>query len=265
MNVAILYICTGKYNIFFDHFYASCEKYFLTGLASLHYYIFTDSPSSFPKTDNLTIINKKCEGFPLDSLLRFDMFLRVKNELLDADYVFFFNSNAEFKAPIGIDILPEKGKETLVAAEWPCKRKPFNHPMFYPYERNKKSTAYIPPFEKHPYKYYMGGINGGESKAYVKMIETLAANIREDYNKGIIACVHDESHINKYFRSHTCKVLTPEYCIPEEWVKEGFQPKIIFRNKVKVDSYFNKGRDHSFKGRLQKTIRIIKRAICWYI
>ena len=72
--------------------------------------------------------------------------------------------------------------------------------MFYPYERNKNSAAYIAPYEKQPYLYYMGGLNGGEAKAYLNMISTLAQNIRRDYDAGIIARVHDESHINKYFR-----------------------------------------------------------------
>ena len=29
MKIAILYICTGKYNLFFKDFYTSCEKYLL--------------------------------------------------------------------------------------------------------------------------------------------------------------------------------------------------------------------------------------------
>lgn len=57
------------------------------------------------------------------------------------------------------------------------------------------------------------------------MIETLAVNIREDFNNGIVACVHDESHINRYFRDHPCKILTKEYCIPEEFVSEDLKPK----------------------------------------
>ena len=152
----------------------------------------------------------------------------------------------------------------LVGDEWPGKRKPFKHPAFYPYERNKRSLAYIAPFERKPYMYFMGGINGGTAKDYMNMIETLSKNIRQDYDNGIIACVHDESHINKYFRTHECKVLGSEYCMPEEWVADGFSPKIIFRDKVKVDKYFDKGRDHSFKGKLKKGWQILWRAVKWY-
>lgn len=263
MKVAILYICTGKYNQFFYGFYNSCERYFLKGIASIEYFVFTDN-TSLSEKKNVHIIKKECAGFPADSLFRFDMFLEIKEMLIKTDYIYFFNSNTEFKAPIGTEILPLKGNG-LVGAEWPGKRKPFKHPAFYPYERNKRSLAYIPPRGEKPYIYYMGGINGGSTHEYLRMIETLSKNIRWDYQNGIIAFAHDESHINKYFRSHKCKILSPEYCFPEEWITDSFSPKIIFRDKVKIDPYFNKGRDNSFKGKIQKMGQIIWRALKWYI
>ncbi len=263
MKVAVLYICTGRYNQFFEGFYESCEKYFLKGIADIEYIVFTDD-MTLSDSKKVHLYKKECKGFPLDSLFRFDMFLQVKEELKKADYIYFFNSNAELKAPVGMEILPLNG-EKLVGAEWPAKRKPFNHSMFYPYERNKRSTAYIAPHEDKPYIYYMGGINGGESAAYIRMIETLSANIRKDYENGIIAIVHDESHINKYFRRYNCKVLSAEYCYPEEWITDGFSPKIIFRNKVKIDPYFNKGCDHSLKGKLKHAVMLAYRAAQWYI
>lgn len=263
MKVAILYICTGKYNQFFNGFYESCEKYLLKSIARLEYYVFTDDMNLSP-ANNVHLIKKEWAGFPADSLFRFDMFLQVKGELEKADYIYFFNSNAELKAPIGTEILPLNG-EKLVGAEWPGKRKPFKHPAFYPYERNKYSLAYISPWEPKAYLYFMGGINGGVAADYLEMTETLSKNIRKDYEKGIVALVHDESHINKYFRSHDCKILTAEYCFPEEWITGDFSPKIIFRDKVKVDPYFNKERDHSLKGKLKKAVEVVCRAIQWYI
>ena len=95
--------------------------------------------------------------------------------------------------------------------------------------------------------------------------DSLSENIYADYEKGIVALVHDESHINKYFRTHDCKVLSAEYCFPEEWITCDFSPKIIFRDKVKLNPYFNKGRDYSLKGKLKKTVSVIYRAIRWYL
>ena len=262
MKIAVLYICTGKYNQFFQGFYESSEKYLLKGIAKIEYFVFTDD-MNLSQAEHVHLIQKKCQGFPADSLFRFEMFLQVKEELSKFDYVYFFNANTEFKQPVGKEILPDDNVG-LVMAEWPGKRKPFKHPMFYPYERNKKSLAYVAPFENKPYVYYMGGVNGGKAKDFLPMIEELAHNIREDYNNGIIARVHDESHINKYMRTHDCKTLTPEYCWPEEW-SSSFKPKIVFRNKVKVDSYFNKGRDTSLWGKVKKTIEVLKYILQWYV
>lgn len=262
MKIAILYICTGKYNQFFQGFYESCEEHFLKGDADKEYFVFTDD-MSLSKARNVHLIFKQCAGFPADSLFRFEMFLRVREELTHFDYIYFFNSNAQFLQPVGSEILPSDGK-LLVGAEWPGNRKPCKHPMFFPYERNKRSTAYVKPFGRKPYIYYMGGLNGGVAASYIEMTETLAQNIRSDYDRGIVALVHDESHINKYYREHSCKVLSAEYCYPEEWISDGFAPKIIFRDKVKVDKYFNKGRDRSIKGKIKKGIIVVARAIAWY-
>ena len=86
----------------------------------------------------------------------------------------------------------------------------------------------------------MGGTNGGRTAEYLDMCETLACNIRDDFNRGIIAKFHDESHVNKYFRSHKCKILPAEYCIPEEWVTNDITPKMIFRAKERISKEYVK-------------------------
>lgn len=258
MKIAVLYICTGKYNQFFNAFYNSCERYFLTNLANKQYFIWTDD-TSLSKKCNVHLIYHKCQGFPADSLFRFDMFLQKEIELEKFDFIYFFNANTLFCQPVGEELLPDK--TGLVAARWPGRKRQFS--IFYPYERNKKSLAYIAPYHP-PYIYYMGGINGGTAPAYLDMIRTCAANIRADYDRGIVARVHDESHINKYLRNHSCKIIPQACCWPEEWVSP-FDPKIIFRNKVKVDPWFDKGRNHSLIGNIRKVVEALQRAFEWYI
>lgn len=116
MKIAILYICTGKYNQFFDGFYTSSEKYFLKGIAEIEYFVFTDN-MNLSQYQNVHLFKRECKGFPLDSLFRFDMFLSVREKLKCFDYVFFFNANMLFVAPIGIEILPQR--EKLVAVLHP--------------------------------------------------------------------------------------------------------------------------------------------------
>lgn len=260
-KIAILYICTGKYNQFFQMFYESAEKYlFVDEEYKKTYFVWTDN-LALADEDNVRIIYKKCEGFPSDSLFRFEMFLQLETELKEFDYIYFFNSNTKFLSPVNHEILPDESG--LSMGKWPGRRER-QHPMFYPYERNRKSLAYVAPYESG-YVYFMGGINGGTSRSYLQMIRTLSSNIRDDYNRGIIAKVHDESHINAYLRKHNCKRLGREYCLPEEWIMDGECPKIIFRNKVLVDPYFNKGRKITISARLKKAYFMLWNSIRWYL
>ena len=109
----------------------------------------------------------------------------------------------------------------------------------------------------------MGGLNGGRPKEYLEMVRTLSVNIRDDYDRGIIALVHDESHINAYMRSHPCKILPVELNRPEEWADE--HTKLIFREKTHIDPYFNKGRKTSLCARFKKGTTILFNAIRWYV
>ena len=259
IKIALLYICTGRYNQFFKGFYESSMKYLLADKAEKTYFVWTDDDHLADGLPNVRIYHKECAGFPADSLFRFEMFLQAEEELKKFDYVYFFNANAECIKPIGEEILPDESG--LAMGIWGGKR--LHQPAcFYPYERNKKSLAYVAPYGKN-YTYFMGGLNGGKSDVYLQMIQTLATNIRDDYSRGIIAQVHDESHINAYMRTHRCKQLSTTLNRPEEWADET--TKLIFREKTHIDPYFNKGRKTSRWTHYKKGLIIIKNAIRWYL
>lgn len=258
MKIAILYICTGKYNQFFEGFYKSCEKFFMKGIAEVEYFVFTDD-MKLTKFDKVHLYKRECKGFPLDSLFRFDMFLSIKDELLKFDYIFFFNANMLFVAPVGVEFLPKDDGLMAVLHPGYYNKKA----ALYPYERNKKSTAYIPPF-RSAYHYYMGSLNGGRTDEYLKLIESCSRNIHTDYESDYIAIYHDESHLNKYLSENKCHALSPSYAYPEG-SKLPFEPKIIIRDKVRLDPYFNKGRDNSLMGKIKKGCDILFRAIKWYL
>ena len=248
--------------MFFKDFYESFEKYFLANIAEKTYFVWTDD-FTLSQEKNVNIIEKKCECFPLDFLLRFRMFMQKKDILSSYEYIYFFNSNAKFLQSVNHDLIPTSDDGYLIGCKWPGNRKPFNHPMFYPYERRRRSSAYIPPYGNN-YTYFMGGLNGGRAKEYLLMIDTLANNVETDLNKNIIARVHDESHINNYLRAHKCKIITNEYCWPEEW-GSSFYPKIIFQDKTKYHHYFNKNRDFSKIGKIKKSFNVLYNAFRWYL
>ena len=249
MRIAILYICTGRYNQFFEGFYQSSEQYFLAGKADKDYYVWTDDDTLCNGRSNVHIYHKECAGFPADSLFRFEMYLQAEDQLKEYDYIYFFNANAVFIQPVGEEILPDESG--LAMGIWPG-RQEHRHPMWHPYERR------------------------GTPEAYLAMVRTLAQNIRTDYDNGIVAMVHDESHINAYMRTHKCKGIgRNRYLLPEEdftpphttskRYNTNIQTNIIFRDKVRLDPYFNKGRSRSKWRKIRKGYKMLIRAIRWYL
>ncbi|MBE6105753.1 family 6 glucosyltransferase [Anaerovibrio lipolyticus] len=230
MKVAILYICTGRYEIFWKDFYLSAEKHFLPN-ADKYYYVFTDAEQIFYEdSESVKKIYQANLGWPGNTLFRFKMFAPYAKELESCDYVFFFNANALFLQDIGEEILPNN--ELLVV----------QHPIFYgkkrekfPYDRNPESLAYIPEDEGEVY--VQGAFNGGSGKVYTKLILDLEKNIDIDYQKGIIALWHDESHLNKYILNHSYKILDPSYVFPEDCEKMPFDKKILMRDKKKYGGH----------------------------
>ena len=257
MTVGLLYICTGKYNRFFELFYQSSMSYFLPGYEK-KYFVWSDNDNLADGLDNVKLYHKDYGGFPADSLYRFEIFLQAETELRNCDYLYYLNANVLLIRSIGEEILPDA--TGLVGVEWPVKK--LSHPMFYHYERNPRSLAYVEPY-KGPYKYYMGGLNGGSSNSYLKMIHALAKNIRTDEKNGITACSYDESHINRYFYEFGCKSLPNDFCWPQEW-GENQNCKIVLRTKADIDKE-NKGRDLSAFGKIKRLFYLLNRVARWYL
>lgn len=226
-TVAILYICTGKYDVFWKEFFESYEEKFLPDSIK-EYFVFTDADCLFgeDKCDRIHKIYQKRLGWPYDTLMRYDMFNSISEQLRVFDYIFFMNANCKCVSLITEDEFLPKEKDILVVqhpGEYNKK------PKRYSYDRNPQSTAYIPKGEG---TYYIcGGINGGKADAYLSLVRELKENIDIDLSKNVIAKWHDESHINHYIYVHdNWEMLSPSYCYAEDW-SLPFEPKILVREK----------------------------------
>ena len=231
-SVAILYVCTGKYEVFWKEFYVSFENFFLNGYRK-EYFVFTDADHLYDEDHNVHIhkIMQENLGWPGNTLMRYDMFGKHSDELRQFDYIFFINANAECVRNISAeDILPDR--DEIVVVQHPGT---INTPQYMlPYERNHKSSAYV-PYEKGKI-YVAGGINGGTRKAFLEMVDILRKRTQQDLDQDIIAIWHDESQINKYVSDLTeYRLLSPAYCYPEGW-NIPYEPAILIREKSR---YFN--------------------------
>ena len=255
LHVAILYICTGKYSVFWEEFYRSTEKYFLRKSA-VEYYVFTDADKLYDEDRNVRIHRIKQEnlGWPGNTLFRFRMFVSIEEKLEDYDYLFFLNANTVCRQEITEkEFLPTE-QDLLVV----------QHPGYYncsvwrmPYEHRRISSASIPRSRGRDYVY--GAVNGGKRAAFLAMARELDDEIRRDYEKGIIAKWHDESHLNHYVWKHgNYKLLTPAYAYPENY-QLPFEMKIMTIDKsTKIELDQNKLQElhnRSVKGRMLKLIR----------
>lgn len=230
--IGILYICTGKYDIFWKKFYRSCEKYFLPGHEK-RYFVFTDAQDLYGQDNpQITKIYQETLGWPQNTLLRFKIFLSAKALIESCDYLFFFNANIIFLDKITDEILPTDKNEGLLVV---------THPGFwdkakqdYPYDKNPDCCAYIP--DGKGVNYFMGGFNGGKTKAYLQLINTLNNNIQQDLKNNIVARWHDESHLNNYMLDRKPVILSPAYGFVEGY-NIPFKPKLMVLRKEKFGGH----------------------------
>ncbi len=161
--------------------------------------------------------------------MRFQIFLNIKEQLQEFDYIFFLNANMLPVAPVGDEILPTEEQGLMVMI----------HSFFYQkdrseftYETNPASTAYIPP-DQGKY-YFRGSFNGGISHVFLQAYSQMLDNTLTDLNNNIIAIWHDESHLNKYVLDKNPLILPPEYgCCEGEVLPRPLKAKAILLDKAK--------------------------------
>jgi hypothetical protein len=229
MNIGILIICTGKYDIFFKDLYESSEKYFLKNHKKT-YYVFTDG--NIPENENIKKFYQKSLGWPHNTLKRFEMFNKIGEQLINEDYLFFLNANMLFTDEVNEEVIPKEDNNFLMGV---------NHPGFFntnkenfSYERRPESVFYI-PLDKGKY-YYQGCFNGGSSKEFLKMSKILDDMINTDLSNGIMPIWHDESALNWYYLDKSPLLVDSSYAYPEGW-SIPFNKKIIQRNKNNYGGY----------------------------
>lgn len=223
-KVGILYVCTGKYDIFWPDFYETAEMLLLPDCEKT-YLVLTDA-QKLPNEEraNIKKFAQPHLGWPKATLLRYHMFRNIEHELVKYDYLFFFNANIVFQAPVLAHQLLPVDEDFVAVNHFFTDRNKF------PYEKNPASRAYIPPDQGT--HYFMGGINGGKASSYIEMIRTLQSWIQADLDRNLIAVVHDESYLNKYLLDKKVKVLGRSYGYPEE-LHFPDRPFVLIRDKVK--------------------------------
>jgi hypothetical protein len=201
MNIGILLISTWKYNKFIDLIISDIKKYFIVN-HSINIYLHTDSDK---KHDATKTINIKHETWPLITLKKFHIFYDNRDIYKNCDYLFSLDIDCTIVDYISDDIISDF---CVVRNHYHINNK------YGPLENNKLSTAYIS--NKNlimKYNYIAGGFFGGSYKRFIDVSKQLMTNIDLDSENNIIARLHDESHLNKYWseNSNSIKLLPSQY------------------------------------------------------
>lgn len=217
MKIGILYIATGRYICFWEEFYKTAKQ-FLFKNHEVHFFVITDADSICGEGDDF-VHRCKFESlkWPHSVMKKFEALLSVKDQAIFMDYVFYFNANMKFVAPVGDEILPKAENNYLGICPW-ANYLDKNQDEF-PYDRCEKSLAYIPHGEGK--YYFMGGLHGGCSREYFEMCEECDRWAKTDFANGVIPVCHDESYVNKFFLNKNPFIIPSNYCLPQNWKIRG--------------------------------------------
>ena len=271
-KIAILYICTGNYNVFWKDFYLSCEKYFLNDLDEngnkkfeKEYFIWTDSEyikKDYAEYKNIKINHIDNRPWPENTLFRFEIFLTEKENIEKCDCVFYINANALFLKDIKeSDVLPNNNQKIIAVSDLQIPTRDTKGERTYC--RNKQSFSYIPKGSGD--FYFNGRFQGGFSKDYMIAASCISKLTRDDWNNKVIATWHDESHWNRYLiYKDDIKILPYTYLTAEEHfnkLNESYKKeiKIMYRDKSKYfnDSIFKFGLFWFIKYKIKQFIKKI--------
>jgi len=229
-KIAILYIGTGRYTIFWDTFFKTCEKN-LFRKSEKHYFFFTDS-KEYESNEKITIVPQDNLGWPSIVTLRYKILNKLKDQLKDFDYVYFFNGNMEVIREVKEEELIPTEEEGYIVAPLHSGNKRFKSNLEFEYERNPKSTAYI-PYGEGEY-YFHAGLLGGRVKEFLEMLDVCEKMMDEDLKNNIIPKFHDESIFNKYVLTRPHKIVSNNYIHPthgKPFLRLNPNVKIIQRDK----------------------------------
>ena len=232
-TLAILYICTGPYAVFWHDFYPNFKANFLPD-CDRTFYVFTDAAHiDYEDAPDVRRIYQKALPWPQSTMLRFAAFLGQADELLPA---------------------PAAGQSLTAGCHLPFYGK---KPIFHPYDSSGNSRASI-PYSCGQY-YVAGGLNGGTAAAYLALCRELKKRTDEDLQNNVIARFHDESQLNRLVAETPGKfrILPPDYCTPEE-TPTGHEAILVLQKSrcINVESVKGAAKPQNFFQRKWEAFRL---------
>jgi hypothetical protein len=242
-NVGIVYLCTGKYEMFFDDFYQSFSKRFLPG-ANKIFFVFTDSDRlniKYANNHDIRFFRIEHKGWPMGTLLRNRYFHQNFDQFEGLGYLFFCNANLVCKENVYLNELGLVSQNSLCGVQHPF----YFHkqPSEFIVEKTKACNAFFTAEEVERLKHYFQGcFYGGKLNAFREMVSTIYHWTEEDLKNNVIPVWFDESYLNRYFFLNPPFPLHSGYAYPGNAIIP-FPRKIIMLDKHKLDDNYFKRHD----------------------
>ncbi len=231
--IGIYSIFIGDYTIFYKDFIESINKNLFPGIKKKIFIVTNKDLESNENTYILKISNEYIQ-FPFPTLFRFKYFRQIPiSEYKDIDYMFFINANTILLKQIDFMDFPiYKNRFLFILHDGYYK----SNYVSMPFEKNNKSSAFIPFIKDNKYTYIGGRFFGASLIDFKNLFNILYNNILYDLKNNYIAIWHDESHLNHFFyhlKANNYFLAGIEYHTPEEQQIDQ-KKKIIYLDKTKI-------------------------------
>lgn len=234
-KIGFFTIATNDYIKYAINLAKSLDAYAKFNSLDVELVIFSNKKDIDIKTNNIKIkyVHVSHVPFPMISIFRYEYYLAYEN-IEEYDYIYHIDCDMKLVSNVGEEILSKR-----VCVKHPGMFVAFKAPNDFPYERNPKSTAYIP--EGSGSSYFQNCFQGGEKVEFINMCKVIQKYTETDLKRNYIPFAHDESYMNKYMIDNPPTLeLPPTYAQPQLWRPFG-DVKIIHicKDKPPHDYYNN--------------------------
>jgi hypothetical protein len=252
--VTLMNICTNHYVNYWEQFAYSLDK--VNTEKSIQIQVFTDQPTKIQEISsnlrNTAVTWKEIPsyGWPEATLFRFAIFNQFGDFTKDGVYVYtdadmlvldsFLTSIQDFYKVgyLGVVLHPGYRHKLQIKdlrhlsgiKNWLRDVKLIlRYGALGTWETDKRSLAFVPRAQREAY--VCGGLWMADKSTFRQICIELARRIEQDFSQDLMACWHDESHLNWYVANHETILMPNELCVSGKQVNSMRKPLIVAVDK----------------------------------
>jgi hypothetical protein len=202
-SVGIVVMATGRYMSFLEDLVVSATEH-VNGLSAI--YVLADRKPEV-KSPHIKWLPWGHFPWPISTLLRYRAQSTYASTLANVDVLLYVDVDMKF-----IDTVDVTNCQGIFAVNHPGYSEAGSSPL--PFERSSNSSFKIADVPNSTY--FCGGVQGGQSNAYLEACSELAKMIDYDLARDLVPLWHDESAWNWWCHHHPPAMqLSRDYCTPD--------------------------------------------------